>query len=81
MRVVAAAWAGVLAGFVPGIALDLPVPLGIAIGVAVAAADPRAARVALAARRRSTIEVRDGELRLAQGARTRTRAARGRPRA
>ena len=38
MRVVAAAWAGVLAGFVPGIGLDLPVLLGIAIGVAVAAA-------------------------------------------
>jgi hypothetical protein len=70
LRVVAAAWGGVLAGFVPGIGLDLPIFLGLAIGLAVAAgilALPngrfRKADVA--------IEVADGELRLSQGARVR----------
>ena len=71
MRVVAAVWAGVLAGFVPGIGLDLPVLLGITIGVAVAAA-LLALPVSSSRRAPVDIEVRDGELRLAQGARTRT---------
>jgi len=69
LQVVAAAWGGVLAGFIPGIALDLPALLGIAIGVAVGAgilAIPTRSR-----RADVSIEVRDGELRLAQGARER----------
>jgi hypothetical protein len=70
LRVAAAAWGGVLAGFIPGIGLDLPIVAGLAIGLAVAAgilALPlsrwRHADVA--------IEVADGELRLAQGSRIR----------
>jgi hypothetical protein len=70
LQVVAAAWGGVLAGFVPGIALDLPVLAGIAIGLAAAAAV-----LALPMRRSRradiTVEVADGELRLAQGSRER----------
>jgi hypothetical protein len=66
LQVAAAAWGGVLAGFVPGIALDLPIVLGILIGVGVGLGilalplgRPRRAELA--------IEVADGELRLAQG--------------
>jgi hypothetical protein len=71
VRVVLAAWGGVLAGFIPGIALDLPVLLGIAIGVVVAAG---VLAVPLSRVRRADvdIEVRDGELRLVQGTRVRT---------
>jgi hypothetical protein len=66
LQVVAAAWGGVLAGFIPGIALDLPIALGIAIGLAVGggilALPPRPTR-----RADLSIEVADGELRLVQG--------------
>jgi hypothetical protein len=67
LRVVAAAWGGVLAGFIPGIGLDLPFVLGLAIGLAVAAGilalpNQRFRREDVA------IEVGDGELRLSQGA-------------
>ena len=70
LQVLAAAWGGVLAGFIPGIALDLPIVAGIAIGVAVAAGvlalpTSRSRRADLA------IEVAGGELRLAQGSRQR----------
>ena len=70
LHVLAAAWGGVLAGFIPGIALDLPIVAGIAIGVAVAAGvlalpTSRSRRADLA------IEVAGGELRLAQGRRQR----------
>jgi hypothetical protein len=70
LRVVAAAWGGVLAGFVPGIALDLPILAGIAIGVAVSAGilavpNARARRADVA------IEVAGGELTWAQGSRVR----------
>ncbi len=70
LRVVAAAWGGVLAGFVPDIALELPILLGFATGIAVAAGilalpNPRYRRADVA------IEVSKGELRLAQGPRTR----------
>lgn len=70
LRVVAAAWGGVLAGFIPGIGLDLPILLGLAIGLAAAAGI-----LALPNRRFRTadvaIEVADGELRLTQGAHVR----------
>jgi hypothetical protein len=66
-----AAWGGALAGFVPGIALDLPVLLGIALGVVVAAG-VLAVPVSRSRRADVEIEVRDGELRLLQGTRTRT---------
>jgi hypothetical protein len=66
LQVVAATWGGVLAGFVPGVSLDLPILLGILIGVGTAAGilavPPAASRRAPLA-----IEVADGELRLAQG--------------
>jgi hypothetical protein len=70
LQVVAAAWGGVLAGFVPGIALDLPIVVGSAIGLVVAAVvialpTSRSRRADLA------IEIGDGELRLAQGSRRR----------
>jgi hypothetical protein len=69
LRIVVAAWGGALAGFVPGIALDLPIALGLAIGVAVAAillALPQAPS------RRAALEIRvaDGALQLLQGRRT-----------
>jgi hypothetical protein len=69
LRVVTAAWGGALAGFVPGIALDLPALLGIAIGVLVAAA-VLAVPVSRSRRAGVEIEVRDGALRLQQGTRT-----------
>jgi hypothetical protein len=66
LQVVAAAWGGVLAGFVPGVALDLPIPLGIAIGLAagagILALPPDRSR-----RAELSIEVAEGELRLVQG--------------
>jgi hypothetical protein len=71
LRVVAAAWGGALAGFVPGIAFDLPVVVGIAIGVA-AAAVALALPVSRSRRADVRIEVGDGELRLVQGTHTRT---------
>ena len=66
LQVVAAAWGGVLAGFVPGIALDLPVVAGILLGAGVGAG---ILAIPLGRSRRAelSIEVRDGELRLAQG--------------
>jgi hypothetical protein len=70
LRVVGAAWGGVLAGFIPGIVLDLPIVAGLAIGLAVAAAilalPPGRSRRADVA-----IELTGGELRLAQGTRVR----------
>jgi hypothetical protein len=66
LRVVAAVWGGMLAGFAPGIALDLPIALGIAIGVAVAVG-VLAVPVRRSHRAEAAIEVADGELRLTQG--------------
>lgn len=70
LQLVAAVWGGVLAGFVPGIAFDLPILLGIAIGSA-AAAGVLALPMRRSRRADVAIEVADGELRLAQGARQR----------
>jgi hypothetical protein len=66
LQVVAAAWGGVLAGFVPGIALDLPILLGIVIGLAAGAA---ILAVPFRPSRRAplAIEVAGGELRVTQG--------------
>jgi hypothetical protein len=66
LQVVAAAWGGVLAGFLPGIALDLPIALGIAIGIA-AGAGILALPSGRSRRADLSIEVAEGELRLAQG--------------
>jgi hypothetical protein len=70
LRVVAAAWGGVLAGFVPGIALDLPILLGVAIGVAVSATI-LALPNARSRRADVSIEVGQDELTWAQGPRVR----------
>jgi hypothetical protein len=70
LRVVAAAWGGVLAGFVPGIAFDLPILLGVAIGVAVSAAI-LALPNARSRRADVSIEVSQDELTWAQGPRVR----------
>jgi hypothetical protein len=70
LRVVAAAWGGVLAGFVPGIALDLPILLGVAIGVAVSATI-LALPNARSRRADVSIEVSQDELTWAQGPRVR----------
>jgi hypothetical protein len=66
LQVVAAAWGGILAGFVPGVALDLPIVVGILIGVGTGVG---ILAVPLGRSRRAdlAIEVADGELRLAQG--------------
>ncbi|HEY1478504.1 MAG TPA: hypothetical protein VGF46_00655 [Gaiellales bacterium] len=70
VRVVMAAWGGALAGFIPGIALDLEPFLGAAIGLGVAAL-LLAIPVARWRRDDVQIEVADGELRLLQGPRSR----------
>jgi hypothetical protein len=70
LQVVAAAWGGVLAGFVPGIALDLPIVPGILIGVGVGLG-VLALPLGRSRRAEVAIEVSDGELRLAQGRRER----------
>jgi hypothetical protein len=70
LRVVLAAWGGALAGFIPGIALDLEPFLAIGIGIAVAAL-LLAIPVAHWRRDDVEIEVADGELRLLQGPRRR----------
>jgi hypothetical protein len=69
VRIYLAAWGGALAGFGPGIALDLPIAAGIAIGLGVAGlvlALPQAPS------RHADLEisVADGELTLVQGRRT-----------
>jgi hypothetical protein len=66
LQVVAAAWGAVLAGFVPGVALDLPIPLGILVGVVVGVGI-LALPLGRSRRAEVAIEVVDGELRLAQG--------------
>jgi hypothetical protein len=76
LRVVCAAWGGVLAAAIPGIALDLPALLAVLIGVAVsgvilALPNARWRRADVA------IELRDGELRITQGPRTRRIRASG----
>jgi hypothetical protein len=70
LRVVTAAWGGVLAAFVPGIALDLPILLGAAIGIAVSAAI-LALPNARSRRQDVSIEVSQDELTWAQGPRVR----------
>jgi hypothetical protein len=70
LRVVSAAWGGVLAAFVPGITLDLPILLGAAIGVGVSAGI-LALPNARSRREEVSIEVSQGELTWAQGPRVR----------
>ncbi|MDX6565233.1 MAG: hypothetical protein QOE10_895 [Gaiellales bacterium] len=70
LQVVAAAWGGVLAGFIPGIALDLPILAGIAIGLATGAG-VLALPTGRSRRADIAIEVTGGELRLTQGSRQR----------
>jgi hypothetical protein len=70
VRVVLAAWSGVLSGAIIGISSHLPALVSIGIGMAVAAT---VLAIPLSPRRRAEIEIEvsDGELRWAQGGRTR----------
>jgi hypothetical protein len=70
LRVVTAAWGGVLAAFVPGITLDLPILLGAAIGIAVSAGI-LALPNARSRREDVSIEVSEDVLTWAQGPRVR----------
>jgi hypothetical protein len=70
VRVVLAAWGGVLSGSILGIGLHLPALAGIAIGL-VAAGSVLALPVSRARRSEIRIEVADGELRWFQGVRQR----------
>jgi hypothetical protein len=66
LQIVAAAWGGVLAGAITGIAWHLPIVAGLAIGI-VAAAGVLAVPMRRSRHAEIAIEVADGELRLSQG--------------